>query len=159
MGTEQLTRGQVWLQEVLRLMGIQAPVTLDPQRQWLVIETKDPRIISIFLSDQGSVLDALQYLANVNLNLHLPPEQQFPFTFELAGYRAKRQQELAVLVAKVAQQVRATGKEVAIPHLSAAERRQVHTLFHQYPDLETVSRGQEPDRYLSLIHISEPTRH
>jgi len=151
MAIEQLTRGQVWLQEVLKLMRLPASVTLDPQRQWLVIDTQDPQMVNALLGDQGTVLDALQYLANVNLNLHLPPEEQFPFTIELAGYRAKRQQELAHLVSQVAAQVRSTGQEVAIPHLSAAERRQVHTLFQQYPDLETVSRGQEPERYLVVL--------
>jgi spoIIIJ-associated protein len=151
MAIEPLTRGQAWLQEVLKLMGIPASVTLDPQRQWLVIDTQDPPMVNALLGDQGTVLDALQYLANVNLNLHLPPEEQFPFTIELAGYRAKRQQELANLVSQVAAQVRSTGQEVAIPNLSAAERRQVHTLFQQYPDLETVSRGQEPERYLVVL--------
>ncbi|MEN9216256.1 MAG: R3H domain-containing nucleic acid-binding protein [Gloeomargarita sp. HHBFW_bins_162] len=151
MAAEQLARGQAWLQEVLRLTGVNVPVTIDPQRQWLIIETQDPRHIQALLGPQGTVLDALQYLANVNLNLHLPPEEQFPFTLELAGYRAKREKELAALVARVAEQVRTTQQEVAIPHLSAAERRQVHTLFQQYPDLETVSRGQEPDRYLVVL--------
>ncbi|MEN9232970.1 MAG: R3H domain-containing nucleic acid-binding protein [Gloeomargarita sp. DG02_1_bins_92] len=151
MAIEQLARGQAWLQEVLKLSGINVPVTIDPQRQWLVIETQNPAHVQALLGNQGTVLDALQYLANVNLNLHLPPEEQFPFTLELAGYRAKRQQELAALVQRVAEQVRSTGQEVAIPNLSAAERRQVHTLFQQYNDLETVSRGQEPDRYLVVL--------
>ncbi|MCS7030076.1 MAG: hypothetical protein NZL92_00900 [Gloeomargarita sp. SKYG116] len=151
MSAEQLTRGQQWLQAIFAMARINASVRVDPQRQWLVIEPQDPAQVPILLGPQGAVLDALQYLANVNLNLHLPPEEQFPFTLELAGYRAKREQELAVLVARTAEQVRATGKEVAIPHLSAAERRQVHTLFQKYPDLETVSRGQEPDRYLVVL--------
>ncbi|APB32384.1 single-stranded nucleic acid binding R3H domain-containing protein [Gloeomargarita lithophora Alchichica-D10] len=151
MTTEQLTRGQVWLQDVLQLTGMAVPVTIDPQRQWLVIETQDPQQVNALLGSQGMVLDALQYLANVNLNLHLPPEEQFPFTLELAGYRAQRQQELEALVTRAAEQVRHTGQEVAIPQLSAAERRQVHTLFQQYDDLETVSRGQEPERYLVVL--------
>ncbi len=151
MAIEQLTRGQVWLQEVLKLTGITVPVVIDPQRQWLVIDTQDPQQVKALLGDQGTVLDALQYLANVNLNLHLPTDAQFPFTLELAGYRAQRQQELAMLVKQVAAQVRSTGQEVAIPNLSAAERRQVHTLFQQYDDLETVSRGQEPERYLVVL--------
>jgi spoIIIJ-associated protein len=47
-----------------------------------------------------------------------------------------------------AQQVRMTGKEYEMKSLSSAERRQVHTLLKDCPDLETYSRGKEPDRRL-----------
>ncbi|NEQ25399.1 MAG: RNA-binding protein, partial [Microcoleus sp. SIO2G3] len=37
--------------------------------------------------------------------------------------------------------------------LSAAERRQVHTLFQSYEDLETFSQGTEPDRRLVVRRL------
>jgi spoIIIJ-associated protein len=37
---------------------------------------------------------------------------------------------------------------VELTDLSAAERRQVHTIFQGEPDLETESQGHEPDRRL-----------
>ena len=49
---------------------------------------------------------------------------------------------------QVAQQVRQTGEEVEMKSLSSAERRQIHTFLKDAEDLETESRGQEPDRRL-----------
>jgi spoIIIJ-associated protein len=40
--------------------------------------------------------------------------------------------------------------------LSAAERRQVHTYLKDYEDLETYSRGKEPDRRLVVRLAQNP---
>jgi spoIIIJ-associated protein len=94
------------------------------------------------------VLDAIQYLANSILNLGQGESQQAAYTIELDGYRARRQAELQALATNAAQRVRETGEEFEMKSLSSAERRQVHTFLKECDDLETMSRGQEPDRRL-----------
>jgi spoIIIJ-associated protein len=66
----------------------------------------------------------------------------------LNGYRIKRFAEIRALAEAAAEQVRSSGQEVQIKSLSSAERRQVHTLFKEFSDLETFSRGKEPFRQL-----------
>ena len=151
-------RGQQWLEEVLRLMGIPARVKASYAEEaqspafWLTIDETQltPKQMEALMGSQAEPLDAVQYLANITLNLGLEPDSQSAFTIELNGYRLRRQQELCTLAEEVAQQVRKTGEESQIKSLSSAERRQMHNLLKEYRDLETYSQGQEPNRHLTV---------
>ncbi len=153
-----MQRGQQWLEELLILSRLPANVevtnsdTLQDDRPsyWLTIDqTKlTPEQIQILIGPEGTAIDAIQYLANSILNLGQSEEQQAVYTIELDGYRRRRQEELQALAVHAAQKVRETGEEFEMKSLSAAERRQIHTLLKEYEDLETQSRGQEPDRRL-----------
>jgi spoIIIJ-associated protein len=158
MNDRLMQRGQHWLEELLRLSRLPAEASVmetntsadDKPNYWLTIEqTKlTPKQIQILIGSEGTVLDAIQYLANAILNLGQDDEAQAAYTVELDGYRLRRQEELRALAAHAAQTVRETGQEFEMKALSSAERRQVHTFLKECEDLETQSRGQEPDRRL-----------
>lgn len=153
-----MQRGQQWLEELLRLSNFPADVKvidtddshIDKPSYWLTInETQLTEAqIQTLIGPEGVTLDAIQYLANSILNLGQGEEEQAAYTIELDGYRLRRQEELRVMADQAAQQVRETGQEIELKSLSAAERRQVHTFLKECDDLETHSRGQEPDRRL-----------
>jgi spoIIIJ-associated protein len=153
---DQVQRSQQWLQELLVLMGYPARVTpLDADAKirdsvWLAIDESQlsPDQVQRLIGKDGHTIDALQYLVNTIVNLGIPAESQQPFTLELNGYRQQREAELRSLVEAVAEKVRSTGEMADLGALSSAERRQVHHLFSDYTDLETESRGAEPDRHL-----------
>ncbi len=162
MDIEREQRGQQWLQELLNLSGIAAKVSAESNPAfwedscWLVIDESsltDEQVAQLIGAD-GRVLDAIQYLANTTLNLGVPPEQQGAFTVDLAGYREQRYRELKAIAEQAAETARETGQEVELKSLSAAERRQVHTILKEQTDLETYSRGQEPDRRL-VVRVLE----
>jgi spoIIIJ-associated protein len=161
MNNSQMQRGQQWLKSLLQLMNVSADVTesqpnleesgdFAPDSYWLAIDETNlmPEQIQVLIGSQGTVLDAIQYLANAILNLNQTTEQQASYTVELNGYRARRQAEIQLLAEAAAIEARASGKEVEVPSLSSAERRQVHTFLKDFTDLETFSRGKEPNRYL-----------
>jgi spoIIIJ-associated protein len=158
---QDLTRGQQWLETVLTLMGTPTSVQLSDPTQtsemttaegipWLVIDQEQlsEQQVRALLKDQGKTLDALQYLANTTLNWQVPEEDQAFYTIEFKGYRQQREKELRVLAEKTAWQVLETGESAEIKFLSGAERRQIHQFLQQYDELESWSRGQEPDRCL-----------
>jgi len=165
-----IDRGVEWLTELLRLSGLPASVRAEvntigslqgadlssedssPQDWWLTIDhtSLTPEQVEGLLGQDGAVLDAMQYLGNAILNLHQPQDQQQAYTVELAGYRAQRQAELRTIAEQAAEHVRQTGTEYEIPSLSSAERRWIHTYLQPCADLETESRGKEPDRRLVI---------
>lgn len=156
MGEQQLERGQQWLTEFLQLASLTTVVTAEMRESysetscWLTIDHTQlhPNQIEHLLGDHGSVLDSIQYLANTLLNLGQTADQQGAFIIELASYRQQRQQALLAMATQAAAQVRQTGAEYEIKSLSSAERRQIHTILKEQVELETFSRGQEPDRRL-----------
>lgn len=156
MDDSQLRRGKEWLEKLLELSGLSATVDADAAQiqqegsYWLTIDSAPltSEQVETLIGADGSVLDAVQYLANTTLNLGQPEGQQCAYTVELNGYRAKRQAELQAMAEQAAAKVRETGEEFEMVALSAAERRQVHTFLKSFEDLETYSRGREPDRRL-----------
>lgn len=152
---QPVERGKQWLEKLLALMAIPATVSTgnepaDSDSCWLTIDETNltPKQIELLIGERGESIDAIQYLTNTLLNINLAPELQSSYTVEINSYRVKRHQELFDLAQKLARQVRETGKEVEITALSAAERRQIHTFLQDSIDIETESRGQEPDRRL-----------
>jgi spoIIIJ-associated protein len=153
-----------WLEKLLLLMGISATIETegfpkiesDEDSCWLNIKLAEDneQLVDRLIGDRGESIDAIQYLVNTSLNLSLEPELQGSFTVEMAGYRVKRYQELVDIVRETADKVRATGQEIELSGLSSAERRQIHNLLEDSTDLQTESRGQEPDRRL-VVRLSE----
>jgi spoIIIJ-associated protein len=158
MNNPLMQRGQQWLEELLRLSKLPNQVSAtttdvpseDKPSYWLTIDHTQltPQQISTLIGSEGITLDSIQYLANAVLNLGQDENEQAAYTIELDGYRLQRQEELRALAAHAAQTVRETGQEFEMKSLSSAERRQVHTFLKECEDLETQSRGQEPDRRL-----------
>ena len=167
--TDQIQRGQQWVKSLLQLINVSADVRSESQPNsvdgdfpesdsyWLTIDETNlmPLQIQVLIGPQGTVLDAIQYLANASLNLNQTEEQQASYTVELNGYRVRRQAEISALAQSAAIEARASGKEVEIKSLSSAERRQVHTFLKDFKDLETFSRGKEPHRHLVVRQIQQ----
>lgn len=157
-----------WLQELLGLMGYTTSVdirlaeaspeqvTASSKNYWLEINADglQEQQIQRLIGRDGIVLDSLQYLASILLNLHLPVEETTDqknhnfYTVELNGYRSKRLTDLQSLAEQAVQQVRETQTEFVIKQLSSADRRYIHQLLEEFPDIETHSQGREPNRHL-----------
>ncbi len=153
-----MQRGQQWIEQLLTLLRIESSVTTQEQEDsfWLTIDEKNltPEQIEILTGPNGQVLDAIQYLLNTTLNIAQPTDVQASYTIELNQYRVRREAVLREMVAKAVQTVQETGEAYEMKGLSSAERRQVHNLLKEYEDLESFSRGQEPDRRL-VVHRRE----
>ena len=146
-----------WLEKLLALQGLQTSVSgarmtgdLGDDSFWLTIDTEpltDTQVKGL-IGDRGQVLDAIQYLANTTLNMGQQADAQQSYTIEIAGYRKQRQAELKAIADEAAKEVMASSQEYEVKGLSAAERRQLHGLLGEHEQLETFSRGREPDRHL-----------
>lgn len=155
---KKIQRGKQWLEKLLTLMSNPASVTAnksdnhheETDNYWLTIDQTNlsPYQIDLLIGRDGEVIDAIQFLANSTLNINLEPEEHASYTIELDGYRLRREAELRSLAEEAVIEVRRTGREYEMKDLSSAERRQLHSLLKEYTDLETYSRGQEPDRRL-----------
>lgn len=72
--------------------------------------------------------------------------EEFKFTLDINDYRMKRLEDLKQDVKSAAKEVRLYQKEVPLRSMSSFERRIVHLLLAEYPDITTESIGQEPER-------------
>jgi spoIIIJ-associated protein len=152
---------QRWLSTLLNHFSMDVPINITPPQtaqtrlkdfggHWLTLDDQglSPEQIQSLMGENGAVLDAIQYLVNATLNLGQDASSQAAYTVELLGRREQRYLQLAEMADEVAAQVRETGQEVAMMPLPPAERRLIHTILGELEDLQTYSRGQEPQRCL-----------
>jgi spoIIIJ-associated protein len=178
MHQRAVAEGKDWLETLLRLAGfpgeveatIAEPLTHQPiegqgddpdgavhqAAVWLTIapESLSADQQARLIGDRGEVIDAIQYLATLQLNQRLP-EEHVPFVVDLDGYRDRRLAELKAIVELAVAAVRGNGEPYELRSLSSAERRQIHNLLEAEVDLETFSQGREPDRRLVVRRKAE----
>ena len=104
---EQIQRGKKWLETLLSLMGVSAQVSVgrvekndqDVISCWLTIDETSltPATLEALIGKKGENIDAMQYLANVLLNIATAQGSERFYTVELSGYRIRRQAELMAI--------------------------------------------------------------
>jgi spoIIIJ-associated protein len=97
----------------------------------------------------GRMLDALQYVINLMIAHQLGPGLRV--LLDADGYREKRKQLLESLARKYAALVKEKQLECEFDPLPPHERRIIHRLFKDDPDVTSYSEGEEPQRKVILV--------
>jgi spoIIIJ-associated protein len=105
--------------------------------------------LGLLIGKHGQTIDAIQYLANAIL--FRDRDDRKPVVVDAAGYRARRQATLDALALRSAEQAAATGQRVELDPMTAVERKIVHEKLKEDPEVETLSEGTEPNRYVVII--------
>ncbi len=69
-----------------------------------------------------------------------------PVYFDFNNLKKKKEEKLREIVRKIALKVSRTKEEITLPKMNSYQRRIVHLEIAQYPDLQTESIGEEPER-------------
>ena len=99
---------------------------------------------NMLIGEYGINLAALEYV--IKRILRKKYNEEFKFTLDINDYRMRRLEDLKQDVKVAAKEVRMYKKEVPLRAMSSFERRIVHLLLAEYPDIATESFGQEPER-------------
>ena len=101
-------------------------------------------LVNMLIGERGNNLAAAEHIIKKIIKKKYGEEQKF--TLDINEYRMKRLEDLKQEVKNAAKAVRLYGKGVPLRPMSAFERRIVHLLLAEYPDIATESIGEEPDR-------------
>lgn len=105
-----------------------------PSGKTLHILTRDPGRL---IGRNGKVLDDLQYLLNRILNRE---EEAAPRVIvDVENYRQQLVDQMLVDVKAAADSVRQSGTEAVLQPMNSFERRLVHNLFKDDPEIQSVS--------------------
>jgi len=129
----------------LEKMGIRAEVEersiSDITLPYVNVLTDDARLL---IGARARNLWALEYL----LKRLAEKTESAPggFFLDVNGYRLHHLEELKSEAKTVARKVRLYRTDIALPPMSAFERRIIHVALAEYPDITTESIGQGPGR-------------
>lgn len=68
----------------------------------------------------------------------------------IGDYREKREQALREMAMNAAERAKITNQPVSLPFLTSSERRLIHLILADDPEVETVSQGEGRDRRLTV---------
>jgi spoIIIJ-associated protein len=137
------------LERTVSATGVPASVLIDETDDELVATLAGPDL-GVLIGRHGQTIDALQYLANA-IGHRAEGDDRRRVVVDAAGYRARRAATLESTARRAAEQAAATGRRVELEPMTAVERRIVHELLKDDPEVETVSEGTEPNRFLVVL--------
>jgi spoIIIJ-associated protein len=130
---------------------------LDVETAWR--ETGDALEVEIggpdegfFAEEDGAVAEALEHL----LQKAAAEEGSPRLRLRLSARRRQREEALRRQVMDLVAAVRSDGQPRALPPLNSYERRQVHILVAELPDLASFSVGEGSDRRVTLARREPP---
>jgi len=100
--------------------------------------------MGLLIGRKGETLNALQFIAGLMINRKR--EEKIRIVLDVEDYRKKREQNLESLALRLSEKVKQTQKNVIMRPMSSQERRIVHTVLQEDPQLVTYSMGEEPNR-------------
>lgn len=109
---------------------------------------------SLLLSEGGELLEALQHLVNQAMGRELPKGERI--VCDAQDFRATREAELRAMARHAAERVRATGTTFTFGPMISNERRVIHLVLADEPDLHTESIGEGAARRLKVSLKTSP---
>jgi spoIIIJ-associated protein len=126
-------------------LSIREPVTpgdgLGTTRAVIDIMGED---LGLLIGRRGETLLSLQYLVNLIVARKYPGRGGV--TIDVEHYRHRNEERIVSLARRMAERVRETGSPITLEPMSASERRLVHIIFAEDPELETNSVGEGDNR-------------
>ena len=140
------------VERVAGSLGIEGEVTVAESAEEVVVNVDDEEV-GRFIGRHGQVIDAIQHLAYRSAYLDRPGEKRV--VVDAGGYRERRATALRGQADRAADDAERAGRPVALPAMSAIERRLVHEYLRDRHEVETYSEGDEPDRHLVVAPVTD----
>ncbi|MBI4526386.1 MAG: Jag N-terminal domain-containing protein [Deltaproteobacteria bacterium] len=144
-------KGKSVLEEILRLMGMEAAVEMKPG------DTSGEVVLDIrgesgglLIGRRGQTLEALQYLVTRIIGERQEPEGA-QVVVDAENYRERRRKSLEDMALRLGEKAKRQRKTVSVDSLSAADRRIIHVALQDDPWLTTKSLGRGAYRRLLII--------
>lgn len=129
--------------DVAASMGLTVEVEVVHTKEPVVLQISGPDL-GLLIGRRGQTLDALQYLANIVANRY--SDSFIRLVLDAENFRERRKKTLEDLADRLAGRVVRTRKEVVLEPMSPQERKIIHSRLQDHKQVQTLSKGEEPNR-------------
>lgn len=151
INAEEVDLAATVVDDILRILDIPAEITIrepvspgDGRGSVRAVIDIAGDNLGLLIGRRGDTLLALQYLVNLIVTRRLPDAAGV--TLDVEHYRLRREEQVTQLARRMADRVRQTGNPITLEPMVPAERRLVHLLLADDPELETNSIGDGENR-------------
>ena len=152
---EQLDQIEQLIKDFLAKMTVEGEVEVleKTDSHYFIIKTREAGIL---IGDNGQNLLAINHLVKkmTEKMARDAGQEPLPFLLDVNDYQTKKIEELKNNARMQAQRVRYFKKDIVMEPMNAYERRIVHAILTEYPDIKTESTGEEPNRRVVIKSIA-----
>jgi spoIIIJ-associated protein len=133
-----------YLERLLDILDYDGDIDLDVEGERAVVSIVGGGDLDKLVGDRGAVLDALQELTRLAASQETGVRSRL--MLDIAGYRARRREELTTLGREAAQRVLKSGEPERLAPMNPFERKIVHDAVGGVDGVGSSSEGEEPRR-------------
>ena len=148
-------RAYEYLDKLTKLMGVPVKIYVAEAEGSMSISMMGDTL-GILIGRRGDTLDALQYLTSLEVNRDR--DEYVRVSLDTEHYRAKREESLTRLAARMADRAVKTGRKVVLEPMNPYERRVLHATLQDHPYVQTHSEGDEPNRRVVITLKSDASQ-
>ena len=147
---ENLTDIEQLVNNFTEKMGLKVAGTIEetPEQVKINFVGED---IGVLIGKRGDVLDSIQYILSQIINKNATKDTNRKVLVDCNGYREKREGTLKVLANRLADKAIKERKPAKLEPMSAYEIKIIHLALEKREDVTTVSKNEEPNRYITII--------
>lgn len=105
---------------------------------------------SILIGKDGRTLSAIQVLLRNSINSKV--RTGLKINIDASNYKVNKQKKLEFEIKKIAKEILSSKVSVKLDPMNSYERRCVHNVITKYPELKSISHGEDPNRYVEISY-------
>jgi len=149
MNKNQLTQINKIAIELLTEIGLECEVKTEFDEKVRVIKIQiDSPEAALLIGFHGETLQSLQLI--LSFMTHQILREWIKVNVNVGDYRQKREEQLKKLALNLAMKAKFSGETQIIPNLSASERRIIHLVLADHPEVISESEGEGRNRVLTI---------
>jgi len=144
----KIDKGTGFLKEVLDTLEYPVEFFIRDEGEFIRIDIRGKNVGNL-IGKRGETLYAFQYLVNLAANRN--DNNSLKFIIDIEDFRKRREKTLDALVNRLAKKVVETKKPVSLEPMNPLERKVIHMSLQEHEFVETISEGNEGQRYVKII--------
>lgn len=140
-----------FIEELLDRMGIDAIAEPLARGEHMYVDIVDgpEEDLALLIGRHGQTLDAIQELTRMVVGRQL--DERIRVVVDVGDFRKRHEDRLATMGREAAERAVASGDEIELEPMNAYERKIVHDAVATVEGANSVSRGEDPTRYV-VVH-------
>jgi len=133
--------------EITKLMGIEANAEANIRERIVNVSIHSDQN-PLLIGQKGKTLEALKTI--IKQMLLKETGMYLKFNLDIGEYKKEHEKQLKVLAKRVAREVSHSKVEAKLDPMNSFERKVIHSELTDNKYVETVSEGEEPNRYIVI---------
>ncbi|MDB8552524.1 RNA-binding cell elongation regulator Jag/EloR [Turicibacter sanguinis] len=147
LNLDPIEEGKKYLLQLLNDLNLTGTVEIIPSKQSITFNVNSDNN-GLIIGREGKTLQSIQVLTSQVVNQYT--NKHLKVLVDIGSYKENQIKKLEALAKKTAKEVLHSKIDAKLDPMNAYDRRIIHNTLSDWKNIQTVSNGVEPNRYLTI---------